>query len=197
VLGEMVAWMDESPKVGIASCGLRNNDGSLQETGGYFPTLLRVLAWMVIQDLPMVDRLIRPFHPRKSFYRGEKELDWVAGAFMMVSREVARKIKWDEDYFMYTEDVDYCFRAKRRGWKVVYWPRKAITHLGGASGTKEETILREFEGIKTFYRKHCPRWQYPVLRGLLKIGALGRMVVFGILGEERQRKVYAKAFSRA
>ncbi len=46
VLGEMVAWMDEHSKAGIASCALKNKDGSQQGTGGYFPTLFKVFAWM-------------------------------------------------------------------------------------------------------------------------------------------------------
>src|SRR3989344_6918014 len=51
-IGEMVEWMDKHPRVGIASCALRNADGSLQGTGGHFPTLLRVFSWLVIQDIP-------------------------------------------------------------------------------------------------------------------------------------------------
>src|SRR3972149_7537610 len=65
VLEEMVEWMEENQKIGIATCALKNKDGSLQGTGGYFPTLLRVFSWMTIQDLPCVDTIIKPFHPMK------------------------------------------------------------------------------------------------------------------------------------
>ena len=197
ILSEMVDWMEGNPEVGIATSGIKNKDGSVQETGGYFPTLLRVTSWMTIQDLPLMDRVIKPFHPKKSFYRNERELDWVTAAFMMVRREVVEKGAWDEDYFMYTEDVDYCFRAKKHGWKVMYLPKWKITHFGGASGTREKTVLREFEGIKSFYKKHYQKWQYPVLRILLKIGALGRMLLLGILRGRTEFKTYAKAFWRA
>ncbi|OGC69524.1 hypothetical protein A2415_05225 [candidate division WWE3 bacterium RIFOXYC1_FULL_39_7] len=141
--------------------------------------------------------MIKPFHPKENFYQNERELDWVTAAFMMVRREVVKNRVWDEDYFMYTEDVDYCFRAKNGGWKVMYLPQWKITHFGGASGTKEKTVLREYEGVKTFYKKHYSKWQYPVLRILLKIGALGRMLVLGILNGRTEFKIYAKAFWRA
>ena len=74
VLGEMISWMGEHKDVGIASCSLKNKDGSIQGTGGYFPTLARVFSWMTIQDLPFVDNIIKPFHPMhtKSFYKEEE-----------------------------------------------------------------------------------------------------------------------------
>jgi GT2 family glycosyltransferase len=206
LLLEMIGWMEENPKVGIATCALKNTDGSLQGTGGYFPTLLRVFSWMVIQDLPLVDRLIRPFHPMKDkmsragedFYKKGQEVDWVTGAFMLVRRGVFDGgIKWDGEYFMYTEDTDFCFQVKKAGWKVYYLPKWSITHIGGASSTKEYSVLKEFDGVKLFYKKHYPRWQYPILRGLLKIGALGRMVLFGILEGKRSALTYAKAFKQA
>lgn len=192
VLTEMVSWMDKNPQIGIGSCSLKNKDGSLQSTGGYFPTLLRVFSWMTIQDLPFVDNFIPPFHPKSTnFYHKEKELDWLTGAFMMIRREVIDQIGYfDEEYFMYTEDTDYCFRARQKGWQVYYNPAWSITHLGGASSTKEFPLLSEFKNVKLFYKKHYPAWQYPILRFLLKLGSLWRIILIN-------PKIYAKAFSEA
>lgn len=208
LLSEMVKWTDRNPRVGIASCALRNRDGSLQGTGGYFPTLPRVLAWMTfLEDLPLLDRIIKPFHPmhgQSPFYKGEEffkkssERDWVTGAFLLMRREVLKDVGYfDKDYFMYTEEVDYCYRAKKKGWKVWYLPKWSIIHYGGASSTKEFPILSEFKGIKTFYRKNMPSWQYPFLRFLLKLGAFLRIFVLGILKGPEAVKTYAKAFIAA
>jgi len=203
ILADMVEWMDENPKVGIASCALRNKDGSLQGTGGYFPTLLRVLSWMTIQDLPFVDRIIKPFHPMKEksltknerFYTKQRTLDWVTGAFMLVRRKLVDEgLSWDEDYFMYTEDVDYCFGAKEMGYMVYYLPGWSIVHLGGKSGTKEFSVLSEFRGVKLFYEKHYPKYKMLPLRLILKIGCFARMVVYGFFDGKATYKVYAKAF---
>jgi len=133
-----------------------------------------------------------------SFYKKEREIDWLTGAFMLTRKDVLDKLKgpWDESYFMYTEDVDICYRIKRSGHKIMYLPRWDITHLGGASGTKESTILSEFRGVKRFYSKFYPKWQHLILRFLLKTGSLGRIIIFGILEGLNSAKIYAKAFKK-
>lgn len=206
VVGEMSKWMDSNRKVGIATCALKNRDNSFQGTGGYFPTLGRVFSWMTIQDIPGVDKLIKPFHPMKNkaivkgmeFYKKEKELDWVTGAFFFVRKEVFEQVGLlDESYFMYVEEVDFCYRAKKKGWRVWYLPGWSIVHYGGASGTKEMSVLSEYQGIKMFYQKHYPKWQYFFLRVFLKIGAIWRMFLFGFLEGPVSAKIYAKAFKVA
>ncbi len=203
-LSEMVNWMDKNQKVGAASCMLKGKDGSLQGTGGYFPTLIRVFSWMTIQDIPGVDFLIKPFHPfhgksffgkGESFYLREKELDWVTGAFLLARKEVIDEVGgWDEEYFMYMEEVDLCYRIKKAGWEVWYLPGWSIIHYGGKSSTSEFPLLAEYNGVKLFYKKHFPSWQYPILRFLLKLGALGRIVLFGILEGKDTASIYAKAY---
>ncbi len=202
----MLRWMDKHPKVGIASCALLNKDGSLQGTGGYFPNLLSVFSWMTIQDIPLIDQFIKPFHPmhEKSFYKNirfykrKKELDWVTGAFFLVRRKVIDDIGLlDEDYFMYVEEVDFCFRAKKAGWQVWYLPQWSIVHYERESATSEFALLSEYQGLKLFYKKHKSSWQYPVLRFLLKLGAFGRIVLFAILEGRDSAKIYAKAFKQA
>lgn len=205
-LGDMVNWMDEHADVGISTCMLKNKDGSIQGTGGFFPNLSRVFSWMIIQDFPFVDNFIKPFHPMKeksptkanSFYEKPRELDWVTGAFFLMRNEVIVNVgDLDEKYFMYTEETDFCFRAKKKGWKVWYVPQFSVIHYGGASGTREFSVLSEYKSIKRFYKKHYPSWQFPVLRLLLKIGALGRIILFAIIEGIDSAKIYAKAFKAA
>ncbi len=207
VISNMVSWMKTHSKAGVATCSLINRDGSLQGTGGYFPIPLSVFSWMTIQDIPLVDSLIKPFHPLhsksflgkgSSFFKEKKELDWVTGAFLLTRKKILENVHgWDEEYFMYVEEVDLCFRIKAAGWQVWYLPQWSIIHYGGASGTKELSVISEFNGLKRFYRKFYPSWQYPALRLLLKIGALGRIVLFGILEGRKGAEIYAKAFREA
>lgn len=204
----LIKWMDEHPKVGVSSCALKNVDGSIQATGGFFPTLIRVFSWMTIQDFPLVDSVIKPFHPLHSkssfargedFYKKEHEQDWVTGAFFLIRSNLAKKLKgFDEQYFMYVEEVDFCFRVKELGYKVWYLPQWSIIHYGGASDkTKGAALVAEYEGIKRLYKKFFPGWQYPWLRFFLKLGALGRVVLFGILEGWETGKIYAKLFISA
>lgn len=209
LLKEMLAWMKKHEKAGVTSCSLLNADGSLQGTGGYFPSLIRVFSWLTIQDLPFVDNYIKPFHPMKEkspfkkferddFYETKKQLDWVTGAFLLTRKKVLDEVGYfDEKYFMYTEEVDLCYRIKKAGWQVWYLPDWSILHLGGASSTREFSVLNEYKGVKRFYKKFYPAWQYLVLRLFLKIGALLRMIVLGIIEGRETYKTYAKAFRLA
>lgn len=204
-LGEIVTWMDQNPKTGIVSCSLRYDDDKIQATGGYFPTLPRVFAWMTfLDDIPGISAIVKPFHPmhdlsplgaNTKFYRGEHSMDWVTGAFFMMRREVFDKVGlFDQDYFMYMEEVDYCFRAKKFDWGIKYLPRWNITHFGGASSVKEFSLISEIAGLKVFYKKHMPAWQFPLLRFIVKVGAALRVVIFGILKGPEIAKIYAKIF---
>lgn len=208
VLGEMISYLDENPKIGVATCALKNPDGSLQGTGGYSPNLFRVFAWMFfLDDIPIVDQLIKPFHPmhgQSPFYKGERffkkahQKDWLTGAFFLARSKLIEEVGYfDEDYFMYTEEVDYCYRIKRKDWQVWYLPKWAIVHLKGASSTAEFPILSEYKGIKLFYKKNKPSWQYPIMRLFLKGGALFRMIIFGSLKGKEIVVTYAKAFKIA
>ena len=119
----------------------------------------------------------------------------MTGAFLLVRKQVIDEIGlMDEEYFMYTEDTDFCFRAKKAGWKIFYLPKWSIVHLGGKSSEKEFPILSEFKNIKLFYKKHYPKWQFPIARLSLKLGAGLRMIAFGILQRKEAMKTYAKAF---
>jgi GT2 family glycosyltransferase len=98
---------------------------------------------------------------------------------------------------MYTEEVDLFYRMKQKGWHIYYLPKWGIIHLGGASSTSEFPIISEYRGIKTFYQKHLPHWQYPILRIFLKTGAFLRILVFGLLKGVQYAKIYEKAFAIA
>ena len=143
-------------------------------------------------------------HPNSPFYKGEEffekrgERDWLTGAFFFFRRETFNDVGYfDKDYFMYVEEIDYAYRAKKKGWQVVYLPKWRITHYGGKSGTSELATLSEFKSLKVFYKKHYPKWQLPLLRLFLKLGALARMIIFGIIKGSDVFKIYAKAFREA
>lgn len=208
ILKEMLQWMGKHKSSSVSTCALKNKDGTLQGSGGYFPTLPRVFYWMFfIEDIPLLDRIIRPFHPvhaKSPLYKGldrfkkKTNLDWVTGAFFLTRRDLFNKIGgFDEDYFMYTEEVDLCFRMKSLGYKVYYLPEWEIIHLGGASSTREFPVLSEYKGIKLFYKKNMPPWQYPFLILFLKCGALLRALIFGAMEGRDAYEIYIKAFKLA
>ena len=194
ILAPILTYMDKHAAVGILSCGLRNKDGSMQETGGYFPTILRVADWMSMADkIPILSELVLPYHPKISYYKELRDLDWVTGAFFLTRKAVWDKIGMlDKKYFMYVEEVDFCYRAKQAGWKVYYHPHWSIIHFGKASSSSAYAIVSEFRGLLIFYKKHFPRWQYPLLRLCLKFGAGLRLFL-----KPSQAKTYREAWHAA
>lgn len=215
-LSKMINFMEKEKEAGISSCMLLNPDESIQATGGYFPSLMRLFLWSTfLDDLPFIADIFGSYHPhtpkfltRSSFYKKAHKQDWVTGAFFLIRKEAVGDIgPLDEKFFMYVEEIDYCFRAKKKGWEVWYVPDTAIIHIGGASSKgdlikfteggvgKEQSIIGEFEGLKRFYKKHYPTWQYPLLASLLKLAALLRFILYGFLkGESGAKRIYAKAF---
>jgi len=184
---EAINLLAENKEVGIIGPKLLWENGQAQPSGGYFPTLPRLFTWaLMIDDLPIVNKLIKPYHPHApSFYTKDKyyqkthEQDWVTGACFFIKRAVINKIGLlDENIFMYTEEMEYCYRAKKAGFKIVYYPKIFLVHLGGKSGTSLLTAKNEFLGIKYFYQKHQPLWQKPIANFLLKTAAAIRKFVF-------------------
>ena len=202
----VVAFMKKHPKVGVASCALVNPDGSLQATGGYFPTLGRVFAWaLFVDDLPLVGGLLGSYHPhtpkfftKSRFYTKKRQMDWVTGAFFMIRKEVIEGLGGlDEEFFMYVEEVEYCFRVKQAGWQVYYLPEARVVHLGGASTVGSAgQVMGEFNGLKLFYGKHFPGWREEGLKVALGVAAGLRWVVFGVMmGKKEKGEAYAKALA--
>jgi len=91
-------------------------------------------------------------------------VDTVMGAYMMIRRETMDLIGvLDEDYFMYSEDVDYCYRAKEAGWEIVYYHEAAATHYKyGSRGKRRTQTIRDFhDSMWIFYQKHY-KSHYPL-----------------------------------
>ncbi len=204
-LKKMIDWMEKNKKVGISSCQLVYQDGSLQRTGGYFPNLLRIFNWMFfLDDLPLIRELIKPFHPHEprngwlssQYFQKQHFQDWVTGAFLLSRKKVIDQIGLlDEQFFMYVEEVEFCYRAKQAGWQIAYVPITKIVHLALKSGTQAGALLGEYRGLIYFYKKHKPGWQLLILKIFLKAGALLRFLTFGIMRNNLEmRQIYAQAF---
>mgnify|MGYP001136961082 CR=1 FL=1 len=206
IFKEMIEWMDGHPKVGVSSCALVNPDKeTYQGSGGYFPTLPRVFAWMTfLDDIPGLDLLIKPYHPLSGWsplYKGEgyfkkiHKQDWVTGAYYLMRKEAMDEVGlFDEDFFLYVEEVDLSYRFAKKGWEIWYLPKWKIVHYGQVTTGSENAMIREFENLKLFYKKHYAKWKVPVLTLLLKMGAVLRMGIFGILKGKSAVNTYAKAF---
>jgi GT2 family glycosyltransferase len=201
ILKETLNWVRSHPEVGVYSCRLLNEDLTTQSTGGYFPTLPRLFAWQFfIDDIPPFSSLIKSVHPHKAFYRQSKTLDWVTGAFMIMPSKLFKKLKgFDENIWMYAEELELCYRTKQLGYSVVYRHDPTLIHLGGSSsGGSRLGITQEVKNLIYFFKKHKPSWQLPFAKLLFISGSLLRFIIFGIIGNnETARKAYPEAIKLA
>lgn len=190
-----LSYMKENKNVGVLGCKLVGIDGNVQSSGGYFPNLFNVFFWMTfLDDIKPIYIRIKPYHINPNFENEYiREQDWVTGAYFMIRKKIFDDLGgFDEDYFMYVEEMDYCYRIKSKNWKIIYYPYSDIVHLGGASGTSEDAVISEFKGLMMFFNKHMGGSAF--ISFLLRFGAFLRMVTYLILGNFKLSKSYAKAW---
>lgn len=202
VLPYSLSWFNTHPQTGVYSCRLQNQDKTTQASGGYFPTLGRLLAWQFfIDDLPLFRRLIKSIHPypHHPLYSRLSHLDWVTGAFMVVPKKVFNQVKgFDKKIWLYVEELELCYRIKKAGYQAVYDPTHSITHLGGASGTSVLALTNEIKNTIYFFSKHKPKWQLPLVKIIFALGSLLRFIIFGVIAhDEKARQAYWQGFKIA
>lgn len=140
----LVGYMDAHPTVGIAGSSFET------ENGADWPFAFRFhSAWSQLEQgirFGLVSRLLRNRVVARTMGREPAEVDWVAGASMMIRRKVVEDIGlMDEGYFLYFEEVDYCLQARRAGWPCWYVPQSRVMHISGQStgvSAKEPTLNR-------------------------------------------------------
>ncbi len=176
---------------------LLNQDRSIQQSVGFFPHLPQVFWWMsFIDDLPF-GSILKPYHvDHDSFYQKDRQVDWVTAAAILVPRSAIKKVGLlDEEIFMYGEEVDWCYRIKKAGFDIYFSPSTKIVHIGRGSTDQipQKAILGEYKGIIYFYQKHRGKIPLQLVHLALKIGALARIIIFGLLGRKETAKFYAEA----
>lgn len=195
-IAESLAKAKKIPQCGVYSCKLLNSDKTVQASGGHFPTLGNVFAWQFfIDDLPLIGRAIPSFHPQLGSYDRDRQMDWVTGAFMIIPKIIFDEVGgFDENIFMYTEEMEFCFRLNKLGYKTIYHNSPAIIHLGRASGESVFALTSEVKYIIYFWQKHKPNWQLPFIKAFFYLGSLLRLLIFGIIkGDQKSRQAYAQA----
>lgn len=168
----MVDFMDKHPEVGASSCKLINKDGEVDfNCHRGFPTPWNALGYFSgLQKKFPKSRVFAGYTQGWKDLSTNHEVDAIEGAFMLIPRSVGEKVGWwDEDYFFYGEDLQFCYDIKKLGLAIYYLGEVEIMHIGGAiSGIKEKTkhlttanveakkkIQRaRFEAMRIFYRKN-------------------------------------------
>ncbi len=137
-LKALVDFMDAHPDVGIAGSRLEDPDGTPQRSAFRFHTVLSELESGI--RLGIVSKILSKWVVAPPVSDEIHQTDWVAGASMIVRREVFEKAGlMDEDYFMYYEEMDFCLQANKAGWSCWYVPQSRVVHLVGQSSGVTDT----------------------------------------------------------
>ena len=190
-LQRLVEELESTPRVGAVGPHTLNSDGTTQSTRRRFPTLLTACfesTWL------------QPWAPRELLraYRVEErddddcfDVDWVQGSALMLRREVYEQIGGlDPEYVMYSEELDWCRRAKAAGWRVRYVGDASIVHHGGRSSEQAQARSQiHFQQSKLRYVRiwHGGRSAH-LLRVLLLLMYLHQLLLEaakGLLGHKR------------
>lgn len=193
---KMVNFMEENSDCGISSCRITDFNNQMSSNGGNFPFGLALLSWLFnLESLGINSN----FHRMdKEYYLESKTVDWVGGTFMMIRKEVLEKIGFfNEKYFMYVEDVELCYRASKKGFKIMINPEVEIKHKSGGSSDDPRYFQwkNEFKNLILFYKENVGVFQAGVLQILIYISVFLRMIAFGILGKGGTSRTYAKVLA--
>jgi N-acetylglucosaminyl-diphospho-decaprenol L-rhamnosyltransferase len=128
----LVEFMKVNPTTGIAGSSFDNQDGSLWPIAFRFPSMFSEFESGV--KLGLLSKLLRPWVVAVYMEQKPQPIDWIAGASMMLCRGVVEQLHgFDESYFLYYEETDFCLRAKRAGFSTWYVPTSRVMHIAGQS----------------------------------------------------------------
>ena len=181
-LDALCDWMDAHPRVGAIGPRMTYPDGELQASARGFPSFGAGL---------FRNSFLGKLWPNNPWSRGylltgadrtrERAVDWLSGSALLARREALSQIDlgrgpWDEDYFMYCEDIDLCYRLGEQDWPRFYVPSATIQHHIGKSSdlAQGRSIRRHHQAMWLFYRKHYMKGAGVLLAPIAALGIAAR-----------------------
>lgn len=182
---DLVKVFEEKEKAGVVGGKLVGYDGFPEKSAGKFFNLFEAI--MIILGLD--EKIGVRFSPDKL-----SMVDFVSGGFMMVRAEVFKKLGgFDENFFMYVEDMELCFRVKKAGYETYFTPNVVVSHKGQGSSNRTFAIVNIYKGILYFYKKHKSNFDYNIVKILL----FGKAECIYILGRLTNNGYYKDTYGQA
>jgi len=191
---KLIDFAQKNPDVGAIGPKVLNSDLTIQhQCKRGFPT-----PWNIFCYLSGLAKIF----PKSKIFAGylltyldtEKiqGVDSLSGCAMVVKREVIEKVgMMDEDYYLYGDDLDWCYRIKSAGWKVVYFPETKIIHYGGKGGTGKKpyfNIYHFYRSAFIFYKKHLAKKYFFLINWLVYLGIFFRFLMVIIVNFFKKEK---------
>ncbi len=167
-LRALISFLDAHPRVAVAGPKLRYPDGTVQPSRRRFPTLATLfLESTQLQRFSPDNAVLRRYYVADRSDDEPQEADWLVGACLCVRASAAAEVGlFDERFFMYSEELDWCRRFRAAGWGVAYVPSAEVVHSEGAS-TRLDLAARDrlFQASKLQY---AAKWHGPSAARLLR-----------------------------
>jgi N-acetylglucosaminyl-diphospho-decaprenol L-rhamnosyltransferase len=174
----LISFLEAHPRVGLVGPGLRNPDGSLQAAAFHFPTLTMAVLDLFPPGEALPGRLYNSWwHGRYPQEGGTAPfpIDHPLGACMLIRRAAIEQVGgMDEGYFMYSEEVDWCWRIRRAGWAIWQVPAAQVIHIGGAA-TRQfrwKMLVALYRSRARFLALHAPPWRRAAHAAIVRLGML-------------------------
>jgi N-acetylglucosaminyl-diphospho-decaprenol L-rhamnosyltransferase len=176
-LKHLLEFMESHPQAGMASARLLNSDGTLQAS-----CYRKANLWREFLDLFHLDSyLIGGSYRMNNWDLSEpREVDSLLGACMLMPRHVVESVGYfDERFFMYSEEVDLCYRVREAGWRIYWVPSAQVVHHWGGSSKQvaDKTFHQLYQAKLRYYGKHGSKIAPRVYKGILVLAALGRLIL--------------------
>ena len=186
-IDKMVCFADHRKEYSVFGCKVYEEQDVVQMTCFSFPSVL-----ISIFNLTGLHRKLprsKVFGKEKMLWwqrNSEREVDVVSGMFMLIRREAIRDVGFmDEDYFVYAEEADWCFRFWQRGWKCFFTPVAKILHLdGGGKSTGQQSVkmyVQLQKSILIFHRKNLGKASWLATKSIYIAGMFVRLILFQFL----------------
>jgi GT2 family glycosyltransferase len=184
-IATMVKYMHGHDDAAVLGGKLMNMDGTSQHSTGKFYTLLRALFFLLGSQ-----RLATMSNNPNTVTK----VDWVKGGCMMVRKSVFTKLSgFDEKIFMYIEDMEFCYRAKKAGYNTYFFPDVSIRHADQGSSSRSFAVVQIYKGILYFYKKHRSYGEYALIKTVLYTKAVVAIGIGTLTGNKYLKSTFTKA----
>ncbi len=170
----LIDYFEKNKEVGVLTVRVDRPDGKMDPACHRgFPTIWRSFCYFsrlekILGRFPLLNIAFGGYHLRRFDLNRTHEIDSPSGAFYLTKKEILKQVGgFDEDFFMYGEDLDLSYRIKNEGYKIVFYPFKSVLHLKYQSGlnknnqeTQNKTNNYFYQAMKIFYEKHYQN-RYP------------------------------------
>ncbi len=183
---QMVEHLIIHRDVGVVGAQQVFPDGKWQRSYGNVPGIVDSVKNLI--GITTLHNWVRRFAWPRRIDTYPKEVGYIDGAAMAIRKEAYEFVGgFDENFFFYGEEADFCFRLKKSGWRVVFLPSSLLTHIRGGSSRRADPSSEKYLQLHVnskllLFKKHYPQWQFHLYIQLEKIHAQKLALIYRLIG---------------